>query len=770
MNVTRLFVAVMIVIMTACGGQPGSASSGNENDSSVGGNDDSNELVTSGGSASGDAQSVSGLTAKGSAGLVSESNAPESGGSTAVSSSEEERGGLIQVDAGAGGANETGGSPTVIAAGGSSSTGGTIANLGGMTSTGGASSVGLTGGTNFAGLATGGASPLSLTGGASSASSASGTNPVGLTGGKSSTGGTTSSSVIAAPTAGSGTVVMMAGTSSVGSTIATACSPKLNIEFVSHSTEVVLPGTNDLSVLTFKLKAECQNIEIKRSAFHIVAADYDATDASPFRHRAIENFVDVKLVNVNTGAVISGPAVPQMMLSDGSETMMSDEPAHVGYTDSFILPADVTQTVAVKLDVSSNFSASRADVRYSVVFNRVEIGNGAIPIAISYANGFDVSRWPSFTVSNPNLASHFVATYSSDSPKARIVVPSKSSSYEIVAQYIVTNDGVTLGQIGSVVISQTNANGKLSDCDVILAYVDGVLCSSIEPIPGKRFDVQSIDAQLSSPSCNKWVQKNESVALEVRCIVAQPIAPSLAQEDDPKSGDTFSLKVMSISSKDGKSGFVKKHEVPSLVLRKAKPIITTSPLSSNVLSNGNVDLIRFKMASSDVEESIAVKGVRIKIEKMGNAILRNFRLRKESADLDSVECWVSGVSCGSGGYIREGTVTGNVTPIFDTEEILSNDGSVYTLHADVTGVDSGSIVMASFATIDGHELAVTGTVDTSSPGYLTVSGSDSSWPVQSFVWSDMSDLMHNPQYVVGSADWTNGLYVSASVSDQLLSY
>lgn len=758
MNVTRLVVACMIVIMSACGGESGSASGDSENDSSVGENDDSNELETSRGGASGDAQSVSALTAMEAAGSTgSVPSVSESGGSTVVSS-QEDRGGSIQTSAEVGGMNAAGGLPTVDATGGLSSVGGMSASLSGSSSTGGASSVGLTGGTSATGF-TGGSSSVSMTGGKSSSEA-----------GTSSTGGTTSLRTTIASMAGSVAVIATAGVSSVEPVIATACSPKLNVEFVSHSTAVVSPGTDDVSVLTFKLRAECKSIEIKRSAFHIVAADYDAADASPFRHRAIENLVDVKLVNVNTGAVISGPMVPQMMLRDESETMMDDEPAHVGYDDSFIVPADVTQTVAVKLDVSSTFSASRADVRYTVVFNRFEIGEENIPIAISYASGFDVSRWPSFTVSNPNLAPHFVAVYSSDSPKARIVAPSESSSYENMAQYVVTNDGAALGQIGSVIISQTNANGKLSDCDVLQVSIDGVPCSTIEPISDIRFDSQSIDAQTSSPECNKWVQTNESVLLEVECVVAKPVPPSLAQEYDPKSGDTFSLKIVGISSKDGKSGFVKKHEIPSVVLRKAQPIVTTLPLPSNVLSNGDVDLIRFKMASSDVTERIAMKGMRIKIDKAGTAVLRNFRLRKELTDLDSVVNWVSGVASGSGGYIREDAVTSHVTSIFNEEEILSNEGNVYTLHADITGVDAGSVLMVSFATIDGHELAVTGTVGTSGPGNLTVSGSDSSWPVQYFVWSDMSDVAHNPQYETGSADWTNGMHVSAFVSSQLLSY
>ena len=231
------------------------------------------------------------------------------------------------------------------------------------------------------------------------------------------------------------------------------------------------------------------------------------------------------------------------------------------------------------------------------------------------------------------------------------------------------------------------------------------------------------------------------------------------------------------------------------VLRKSVPIVTKQSLSNTVLTNVDQNLLMFQVAA-DSAGPIAWKQVTLSFSKTSLVALSNFRLRKGTTDLDQstyaiTNATTSGDLVGTGGAgqllagVNSGQVIIALKPTF--EESVSGSGSVYTIHATVSGAASGQNVTLSFLRETGSSVvtgylanfglgsSATGTnnyvIDTGVGALAAAAATSSAQFAGTFVWSDNSENPHNPALGLssGSRDWSNDLYVQDLTQSQTLS-
>lgn len=229
------------------------------------------------------------------------------------------------------------------------------------------------------------------------------------------------------------------------------------------------------------------------------------------------------------------------------------------------------------------------------------------------------------------------------------------------------------------------------------------------------------------------------------------------------------------------------------VLRKSVPIVTKQSLSSTTLSNIDQDLIKFQIAA-DSAGSIAWKQVTFSYSKTSLVALTNFRLRKGSVDLDTSTYAITSSTNAAdlvSGSLSVGNNSGQIIVAFKPgfEESISGSGSVYTLHATVSGAASGQSVTFTFVretsttVVTGYlanfglGASATGTnnyvIDTGVAPAAAADASSTAMFAGTFVWSDNSENPHSPALgnatAGGSRDWSNDLYVQDLTQSQTLS-
>jgi len=226
----------------------------------------------------------------------------------------------------------------------------------------------------------------------------------------------------------------------------------------------------------------------------------------------------------------------------------------------------------------------------------------------------------------------------------------------------------------------------------------------------------------------------------------------------------------------------------AMVLRKSVPVVTKQSLSSTTLANIDQDLMKFQVAA-DSAGSISLKQVMFKVSINNcatcNVSLGTFRMRRGSSDIDS---GIYAVTNGAGTDLKANSMTSSTDQyvIFSMkpgqEESMSGSGNVYTLHATVSGAGAGSSVTVTFYR-DPSAPIVTGylTSNTVFGGFAastdifqldtSASGSGVAAATGTFVWSDQSEVPHNPSVASagGSRDWTNDVYVQDVTQQQTLS-
>ncbi|MBU1348916.1 hypothetical protein KJ781_02510 [Patescibacteria group bacterium] len=226
----------------------------------------------------------------------------------------------------------------------------------------------------------------------------------------------------------------------------------------------------------------------------------------------------------------------------------------------------------------------------------------------------------------------------------------------------------------------------------------------------------------------------------------------------------------------------------AMVTRKTKPTVTKQSLSSTILANADMDLIKFQVAA-DSAGTVGLKQVVFSLSKTSALTLANFRVRKGASDMALADVAIT-YSSTTEKNVETGTIDaieagGYIVVSFTNEEQISGSGNVYTLHATVGGAASGQNMSLSFYR-DANAPVVTGYLDNSfavsplvssaSIFTIDVSAAPSSTPAGTFyagtfLWSDMSEVPHSSALGTsgGSRDWTNDVYVEDVSQTQSLS-
>lgn len=214
-----------------------------------------------------------------------------------------------------------------------------------------------------------------------------------------------------------------------------------------------------------------------------------------------------------------------------------------------------------------------------------------------------------------------------------------------------------------------------------------------------------------------------------------------------------------------------------MVLRKTRPIVKPVALPSTVLSNNDLDLIKFQVSAAP-SAAIGWKQIMFKYTKSSGVQLSNFRLRRGATDVSLSE---HSIVDGQGMDLQTKAIpatvqNGYVIVSFPTgrEEVISGSGQVYTLHATVSGASAGKTVALSMYAA--QPKVITGYVSNKgysaplsapSPKIYHIAQTEAQQGILAstgdFVWSDMSEVPHTDDgaSTPSSKDWTNGTYVQS---------
>lgn len=133
----------------------------------------------------------------------------------------------------------------------------------------------------------------------------------------------------------------------------------------------------------------------------------------------------------------------------------------------------------------------------------------------------------------------------------------------------------------------------------------------------------------------------------------------------------------------------------------SKPIITKQPIASNELTNGDKNLSTFQIVSDD-GGTVYIKQLVFKISKNSGVTLSNFRVRKGNTDMPVAKyslmyATTTGRTSRLGsGSIGSASGTSYLVVSFKNDEAVGGSGTVYTLHAAVSGASTGRYVTTSF--------------------------------------------------------------------------
>ncbi len=410
-----------------------------------------------------------------------------------------------------------------------------------------------------------------------------------------------------------------------------------------------------------------------------------------------------------------------------------------------------------------------------------------------------------------------VVTYSTDSnPVSTIVVAGKDvwipfASYKATAQYEEMEiDRMTVFASGTAAGTTHNADSS-AFTTVAVASGGAVKASDILSSGGtstKDIDLSankiivpkdgSVGFQLWAKISN--IQSSSSVSGATTGVHRSGMSPTLGLRNNIQTGEWDSnYASMANIRTTGKSSGERVYASASnlthgnaFVTRKTKPVVTKQSLSSTTLANTDQDLIKFQVAA-DAQGSIALKQVMFTISKTSALTLSNFRVRKGSTEMSTSDFAVNYSSTtGVETDVESGSMdttqnSGFIFVSFTNEESISGSGSVYTLHATVSGAVSGQNVSVSF-TRDSTSSIVTGYlmsnvgygnnlatsteifhIDTAVAPDATTYGNVNA--TGTFLWSDNSEVPHSSAVggSAGSRDWTNDVYIEDVSQSQTIS-
>lgn len=220
------------------------------------------------------------------------------------------------------------------------------------------------------------------------------------------------------------------------------------------------------------------------------------------------------------------------------------------------------------------------------------------------------------------------------------------------------------------------------------------------------------------------------------------------------------------------------------------PTMTKMLLSSTLLTNIDLDLYKFQLASSSSTSAVAIKQIMFKFSKTNQVSLSNFRLRRGPSDVSIADYAMTCVDvCSTNGLntdVKSSTIPSDVTSgilvltLTNAEEVVGS-GNVYTLHATVSGSVPGSYVTISpaggnkptYAGSLANNVTYNGYAPSATVYHLDTDGIPDGLPELPgyALWSSAS-----PSYVAkagtrgGSKTWRNDFFIDSANKSQTLSY
>jgi hypothetical protein len=128
------------------------------------------------------------------------------------------------------------------------------------------------------------------------------------------------------------------------------------------------------------------------------------------------------------------------------------------------------------------------------------------------------------------------------------------------------------------------------------------------------------------------------------------------------------------------------------------PILARMNLSSNVLTNSDIDLYKLQVGSTQSGTGIAFKQILFRFTKSPKISLTNFRLRRGAYDVSGTDYAVTCVNvCSRTGThtdlkvsaIPSDVTSGIIAVSFTNAEQIVSSGNIYALHALVSGATAG---------------------------------------------------------------------------------
>lgn len=585
----------------------------------------------------------------------------------------------------------------------------------------------------------------SATGGASSASTGvtgGSTATINPTGGSSSTGGGSSA------TGGTSVVSATGGASSTGGS--TSITNDEIFTFDGPAAGTAWGGVEEQILYNVRITSPTRDINVNNLPFSL-SCDTGGRVIGSLGTPYFNTFEGKSLYD--SPLVYLGPT---QMSIDAQKNDPSK--AWIHFPDDFIVKKGTSVHLAIMMYISATedvagelfgHSCKMALEKNSIVYTDMQTGvqiSGAdAPFAPTVGNSFQIQK--------PQLR----LDLSSSTPKSQVVVP--NLRYLIATHYL-TNSAAQDLPIDTFVASLISPQ----DFRQLQISVDGKGPVLVDPPSGDTSFVNQSQVTFKFASLTIPAYSTSTVLVYA---FMDDTRPSSIAGTYARSGDKAFIRFQSVSG-PGTKAVISSADASAMTLHKGAPLIIRLPTATNVLMNGDNDLIKFQVSGN-----ISWKAMTFAITNTGNAVLHNFRLRKGATDIDAMQYWTPGTQAGWGDFIFAGSTDATISTVADDEQFISEPaGVVYTLHALVTDASPGSTVAISFYQVDKNRVTVEtiGNVTTHYPGYLNIIQAGQGYDVvQRFIWSDMSETPHSAAYDTGSADWINGaLLINTDTSSQVL--
>lgn len=443
---------------------------------------------------------------------------------------------------------------------------------------------------------------------------------------------------------------------------------------------------------------------------------------------------------------------------------------------NWVIPAGESKTLTVKATLDSVATSGGTDDVYWVGINAAaditaeDVDNNSV----TPTDGD--STWSNPKNNTPTIYqtvkdSGALTIGAESNPDSDIIVAGKDSWYSFVqAKATAQYEDITLDSVRI----QRYSGGSNSTIKNIAIMKDGAIVSSgTDVLPGTA---TATDILLTSPIT---VPVDGSVTFQV-VAKTNGIGSGTTSGDNPKLAIEYNIQTGEWSTSYANKYNVKATGAQSgeriyaaatavldgnaMVVRKTKLTVAKQALSSSSLTNGTIELYKFR-ATADSAGDAAIAKVGFTTAFSGFT-MNNFKWLRDGTDIttnvDIVDAYGNSLE---GSTNASGTIYVRYTS--GTEQTISGSGNVFTLKATVAGAGAGeslNIGLATTSSVSVYTTKLAGASGAYPYPNLTGWGAD-------FVWSDKSAVPHNAYIgTLSSQDWTNDYLISDLTENVVLSY